>query len=437
MIGNIFILNNNFETVGIIDAYKSLIWANRYNDLGDCELYVPATEENINLLQLGYYIRRSNDEMVCRIRKIEVDTSPEDGNYLVVTGYDVKQWLDQRIVWNTIIVEGATLENFLQGLVVSSLVNPTNSNRKITDENNNLKLKVDSAIGLTPLFSGKISYENVGETVRSHCKEHNWGYRVVLKNDGIFYFQLYEGVNRSDTVIFADELENLSTTKCVFDSTEKKNVALIAGAGEGSRRTRVNIGDKKSVNRYELYVDAKDISKTIKWEELIALYPDTAHGGQGHIEQRQGNEILYEMNIIEVPIVDDEHEAWLEAYYPGGEVVIYDLRRYYRMENVSIAELPTLTPQNNTDVVLRDVIYSAYLFSNGETKLAEHPDKTTFEGKAIPDLQFMYKQDYFLGDLVKIRSTYGIAATARITEVIEVSDENGYSVEPKLEYNIS
>lgn len=110
MIGNIFVLNNNFETVGLVDTYKSLIWANRYNDLGDCELYVPASNENMNLLKRGYYIRRSDDDMVCRIKKVELDTSPEDGNYLIVTGYDVKQWLDQRVVWEIIVEKDIKLE---------------------------------------------------------------------------------------------------------------------------------------------------------------------------------------------------------------------------------------------------------------------------------------------------------------------------------------
>ena len=47
---DIYVYNPDLEQLGVIDQYKSLIWANRYKDLGDCELYVPATEENLNLL---------------------------------------------------------------------------------------------------------------------------------------------------------------------------------------------------------------------------------------------------------------------------------------------------------------------------------------------------------------------------------------------------
>lgn len=431
MIGNIFILNNNFETVGIVDTYKSLIWANRYNDLGDCELYVPATNENMNLLKRGYYIRRSDDDMVCRIKKVELDTSPEDGNYLIVTGYDVKQWLDQRVIWDTVIISETTLETFLRGLVTSAFVIPTNANRKITDENGNIKFKLDSATGFSETYSGNISYANVGETIRAYCKEQGWGYRVVLKSDGIFYFQLYKGIDRSNTVIFADEYENLSTTKCVLDDTNIENVALIAGAGSGSERLCVNIGDAKGADRYELFVDSKDTAKTIKYEELIATYPG------GSVLTIPGGEYVYVLGYIEILIVDSEHKAWLLDEYPGGQVVVHDLSEYYRLENVAIANVPNATPSNSDDVKLRDVVYASSLYTDGLTALSEFGAKTVFEGTAIPEMQYKYREDYNLGDLVRIRTDYGISAEARITEVIEVSDENGYSIEPKLEYKIS
>lgn len=444
MIGNIFILNNNFETIGIVDTYKSLIWAKRYNDLGDCELYVPASNENMNLLKRGYYIRRSDDDMVCRIKKVELDTSPEDGNYLIVTGYDVKQWLDQRVIWDTVIIPETTVEQFLRGLIVRSLINPTNPNRKITDENGNQILKIDTHVYFTPMYSGQISYKNVGETIREYCKEYGWGYRIVRKNDGFFYFQFYEGIDRSNTVVFADEYENLSTTKYILDDTNIENVALIAGAGSGSERTRAVIGDTKSADRYELFVDAKDISKNIQFEELLEMYPDTAHGGYGRIVVYPGNQYVYEVSQIDILIGNDEYKNdeyrnWLLAEYPGGVIFIDDNNNifYQITHNLVIADLPNNSPSDNDTVILRDVLYKGYLFTKGDTDLAEYGAKTVFEGTAIPEMQYKYKEDYDLGDLVNIRTSYGISATARITEVVEVSDENGYRIEPKLEYNIS
>lgn len=437
MIGNVFIMNTNFEIVGIVDTYKSLIWSNRYYELGDCELYVPATEENIQLMQKGYYVLRSDDEMVCRIRKLEIDTSPEDGNYLIVTGYDIKQWLDQRIIWNILGATQLSVENFLRGIVSGSLRDTTNPNRRITDSHGNTVLRLDSPAGLTThWWSGQISYKNVGETTREYCKKYEYGYRIVLKDDGYFYFQLYEGTDRQNSVLFAEKYDTLSTTKCTIDCTNIENVALVLGAGNGAERSRAEIGDSASVDRYEIYVDGKDIAEVITWKELTELYPDTDHSGQGHIVEIYGS-YVYQMNVLEIPIIDSFHKAWLQAKYPSGQIVIHESGEYYQLTNIDIANLPNGSPADNDNVTLKEVVYMSYLYTQGEAKLSEYGEKTSFEGTIIPDMTFQYKRDYFLGDIVTVRTYYGLSVPARITEIVEVSDDNGYRIEPKLVYNIS
>lgn len=44
---DLYVLNKNLETTGVIDAYESLIWTPRYYTYGDFELYLPATDYNI------------------------------------------------------------------------------------------------------------------------------------------------------------------------------------------------------------------------------------------------------------------------------------------------------------------------------------------------------------------------------------------------------
>ena len=120
MMNDVYVLNPNLEVLGVIDSHKSLIWANRYREVGDCELYVPANQTNLALLQKNNYLFRLDDDMVCRIQKIELTTDPDDGNYLVVYGYDVKNWLDQRIVLGTMSANG-NQENFIRSMVYNAL----------------------------------------------------------------------------------------------------------------------------------------------------------------------------------------------------------------------------------------------------------------------------------------------------------------------------
>ena len=57
----LYVYNMDLDLIGVIDEYTSLIWAKRYQDIGDCEVQVPANTEYIDYLKIGNYIQRSDD----------------------------------------------------------------------------------------------------------------------------------------------------------------------------------------------------------------------------------------------------------------------------------------------------------------------------------------------------------------------------------------
>ena len=77
--------------------------------------------------------------------------------------------------------------------------------------------------------------------------------------------------------------------------------------------------------------------------------------------------------------------------------------------------------------------YQELLEQAGAEKLAETRITTEFSGEVLPDVNFVYKRDYFLGDIVQIENDYGISEPARITEIIASADENGLTVIPTFE----
>lgn len=430
---DVYVLDENLQPIGLFDTYRSLIWANRYDKAGDCELYVEASIENLQLLSIGNYLTRfdSQDSMTCRIKKIELDTDAEAGNYLIVTGTDSKSMLDQRIVWSMMNADGNT-EAFIRSIVNLTCINPALPARKMLKENGDPLIQLGNLAGFTEVTTEQVTYKNVGEKIREYCQTNKWGYRFVL-SDGALWFQLYAGTDRSGEVIFSDQYENLSSTKYVDDATNIGNVALVAGSGEGAERSRNVSGYAESVDRYEIYVDAKDISQNITWEELTDMYPTTDSGGQGYIAS-QGDGYVYKMNYLNVQIVDPDQLAQLKINYPDGQEITIDGADYYQVYNVIIANLPSDAPEDGDSVELWAIVYEVYLLNRGYEKLAEYGEKVSFEGSIIPDVTFVYKQDYFLGDIVSVENEYGIQANARIIEIVEVNDENGYSVEPKFEY---
>ncbi len=427
----VYVLNRDLERIGVVDNYTSLIWANRYSDIGDCELYVYATVELLKILKKNHYLVLEDDDMVCRIETIEIDTDVENGNYLIVTGYDCKKILNQRVIWGQTNADG-NVEDYIRDIVYKSLVNPALPERAIRNADGRQNFLLGAKAGFTEVTTEQTSYKQVGEKVQEFCKLYQWGYKVIVDNDN-FYFSLYKGADRSNSVIFSNDFENLISTKYREDSSSLGNVALVAGEGIGSNRSRNVSGYAESLDRYEIYVDARDISRTITWGDLIKMYPTTDNGGHGHISEFQQS-FYYVMNFIDIQIVDDNQLAELQSAYPSGQVFKKDGIKYYRAYNVIIADLTSNSPAENDSVTLRDVIYSVYLLSCGYDKLSEYGTVVSFEGSVEPDVTFVYKQDYFLGDLVTVENEYGISRKARIVEVVETNDENGYNIEPKFEY---
>lgn len=422
---DVYVLDQELSPIGIVDDYSSLIWANRYNDVGDCEIAIAATVENVAMLQKGNYLLRLDDDMVCRINKIEIDTSSDGNNQLIATGVDVKGMLDQRIIWNTQTC-GGNLEEFDRGLITSQCINPTIPERQLKTPQNAVLLKLGALAGFTVTSTEQISYKNLGLKIREDCKANGWGYRAVYYR-GIerkLSFEFYKGTNRSGYVSFCPEYDNLATSKYICDQSGLGNVALIGGEGEGAARKKQTFGTSAGANRYEQFVDAKDLSTVITYKELTDTYP-------GGTLERIGTTYVYAyITTIDVKIMDANHLAWLEDNFSDG----YISGQFYHIRDVDIAHLNTASPGEEDEAQLREVIYYSYLLERGATKIAESGEKITFEGTVFPNVTFVYKQDYFLGDIVNVRNEFGITADARITEIIEVVDESGYSVEPKFEY---
>lgn len=74
--------------------------------------------------------------------------------------------------------------------------------------------------------------------------------------------------------------------------------------------------------------------------------------------------------------------------------------------------------------------YNKLLSAVGERKLSSARGSEAFEGKTLETGQYVYKKDYFCGDVIQIKNEYGIEAQARIIEVIESHDDTGYSLIP-------
>jgi hypothetical protein len=430
---DVYVLDGDLKIIGIIDAYKSLIWAKRYSETGDCEIYAPATRETIELFKKGRYLARLDDDMICRINKLQVTTSVEDGDYITTTGTDTKAFLDQRIIWGTATCSG-NIEEIARTLVQDSCITPDNPDRALAKSNDEPLVILDEPAGLSTIVCEQVSYKSVGEKIREYCTAYGCGYRFRGDlGNRVLKFGMYAGVDRRLSVIFSDAYDNLANTNYTEDETRMANTALIGGTGEGADRILDVYGGGYGVDRYEQFVDASDISPEITFGELKNIYPLIADGGTAYI-QGSGENWSYIVGVLDIQVMSEEQLADLKTEHPGGTEITISGHLFYRLTDTKAASMTAQAPEDDASVTLEGLIYDVYLLNRGKEKLSEYGRVETFDGQIIPDVTFVYKTDYDLGDLVTIENKYGIKSGARITEIIEVLDtETGHTIEPTFE----
>lgn len=267
----IYVLDTELHPVTMIDYAESVLWFKKYNDVGEAEIYLQCDEEVLSLLQRDYYLYRYDDDMFCQIKKIHIVENAENGDYLTVTAVDgAKDILSGRIVWNTINFKG-TVPEFIRRVLNENIIDPADRSRQIP----NFVIDDDNFSELTDRISIQCTHDDILQLIISTCKAYNYGFRVFLDLDiGCFVFRLFKGVDRSKTtgesyVEFSEDYANILSTNYEYDSGTQKNFVLIAGQGEGSERAYATIGTATGRNRLELFVDARDISKTYQDENGV------------------------------------------------------------------------------------------------------------------------------------------------------------------------
>ncbi len=261
---DIYVLNTALETLGVIDQYQSCIWTTRYYSTGDFELYLGATTEALDLLQKNRILVRDMDmtetEMhnLMVIQNIELKTDAENGNTITVTGSSLGAIIGQRVVIYQSILRGQ-VNACIARLLFENIVEPENTERQIPN------FTIDSSPEITDTMEMQITGDNLAETISEICQTYELGWELYIKNNN-FAFRLYKGIDRSYNqtenpfVVFSTNFDNLISSDYTDNITDYKNVAIVAGEGEGNARKLQVVGTASGLNRYEVWVDARDVS---------------------------------------------------------------------------------------------------------------------------------------------------------------------------------
>ena len=318
--------------VGIIEEPTSAIWTRAYNKPGDFEIYTPATPELLNLIAEDCYITRQGDDGVMVVERFELTTDAEDGDFVKVSGRSAACLLDRRIILEQTTLSGR-VDRAVYKLINENASNPSDADRR-------LPLVMAAPDVLADTISAQHTGTNLLEAVEAICAAYGMGFRVVSdsKTEIVLRVELYVGKDRrasqsiNSSVIFSPEFENLLSTNYAFDVSKYKNVAIVAGEGEGKARKRAVYGAGAGLMRRELFVDARDMSTN------DGEISDSEYTAQ--LEAR-GAEKLAEAQAVEAfdGEVDTAHTFALDVDYTVGDVVTveneYGIRADSRIVAVS------------------------------------------------------------------------------------------------------
>ena len=273
---NIYVLTPELDLIGVIDEYVSSIWRPAYADIGDFELYLAASDKAVEFLQRNRYLVRGSDisvnngvatyKKVMIIKKIQLVTDVENGDFLTVTGRELKFLLHQRIVWGSSNISD-TVEYALRRLIGLNAVEAVEPTRVIPN------MQFAEPVGLTDTIHLQIANTPLDEAVIGICKTYGYGWDIYI-TDNMLTVEIYQGVDRSYNqserpfVVFSDDFENLHNTSYEMNSEQYANMALIGGEGEESERIYATVNNELSgLDRYEIYVDGKSISQNLNDED--------------------------------------------------------------------------------------------------------------------------------------------------------------------------
>jgi len=267
----IYVLDRELDFKGILEEYTSLIWRRRYSKHGDFELHCSLTPDTLILLKKGNVIWKKDDDEAGYIEygNLKQDTAGKE--VLVVKGKFLTGYLARRIIWEMKNLN-TTSELAIRELINSNVINPIDTTRKID------LMALNEVRNYTQTINKQVSYKNLLETIEEIAGVSELGIRTLLDLENkLMIFDIYEGLNRTagqsvnPPAIFSKEFENILEQEYTDSLNNYRNTVLVAGEGEGSDREFIALENGQGLDRYEMFVDARDLQSKDENDNVIPI----------------------------------------------------------------------------------------------------------------------------------------------------------------------
>jgi len=243
----VYILNDLLQPEAVVDRFKSLIWTERFRQVGDFEIVTDSTQQNRTLFAEGTLLAMNRSNRVMVVETVEDGLEADGSSVFNISGRSLESIMEKRTTRR---------DNLLTGGIVSDkweiTDTPGNILRKIFDDicrtntvipQDNIPFLVTGSLypassipEPTEIITANIGKGNVYEATEKLAGQYGLGFRLT-RNPSTFKLQydIYSGSDRTtgqtafSPVVFSPTLENLTSVKQLRSIETYYNVAYVTG----------------------------------------------------------------------------------------------------------------------------------------------------------------------------------------------------------------
>jgi len=371
----VYVLDSLRRRIDVVDKFESLIWTERFREFGDFELNVRSTPTSRALFQAGTHLAMNESYRVMTVETVEDGTDDDGKRLLKVTGNSIEALLIDRAARNS----------------------PTSvADWVITDTPGAVARKIFKDVCVTGLFDPGDKIEAVVEAMHP---------KMISSN-------ILEPIDPVTVTLPA-----LPPTT-VYDAIKELCDVWTLGF-------RLMLDFTSNQLYWDVYA-GNDRTSGQTTRPPVIFSPDLDNLTN-----------ITELNSIEssknVAYVFAKNGSYI--YYPDDIDPLTDsFERRVLIVDANDITLPYGTAPSGVKDAAR-LAFEAACKARGQKELSQNRAFQAFDGEINRNSQYKYQQDYYLGDLVEVRNTDGVANLMRITEQIFTSDREGERAYPTLTKN--
>jgi hypothetical protein len=237
----VYILDSLYRRSAVVDRFESLIWTERWAEVGDFELHLSSTPVNRSIFTPNTKLALNESKRVMVVETIEDYIDSDNRTLLKVVGRSIEKILEDRVTSTSgavaqgmpAITYSTMPSNVAYNMFAVAFIYGTyNANDKI------LNISSTPREGTNPFYNNIIDWRQKPATVldgvRDVCNAYDMGFRLVRNGEtGQLLFTIYSGNNRTTEqqtltpVVFSPGLETVQNTHRLMTIKQEKNVAYV------------------------------------------------------------------------------------------------------------------------------------------------------------------------------------------------------------------